>query len=132
MNCDEPSIERFINMLRFFGTLTAFALILTSSAYSGQVVPYSKDELTKIQKSGENVVLQYHASWCPVCKKQRNALNTLVNDPKFNTVHFMTADYDTEIALKRKYGVKGQSTLILFKGENEVSRSQGVTDEVEL
>lgn len=119
-------------MLKLFGTFFTLTLIIARISFGAEIGPYSKDGFEKIQKSGGKIVLQYHASWCPVCKKQRNALNTLVKDSKFHDINFIAADYDTEQALKKKYGVKGQSTVILFSGEKEVSRVQGMTDEIEL
>lgn len=119
-------------MQKFLHFLTMLVLWMSYSAWSGEIIPYSKDGFVKSQKSGEKIVLQYHASWCPVCKKQRNALNSLTNDPEFKNVKFIAADYDTEKDLKKKYGVKGQSTVILFQGASELERSQGVTDESEL
>ncbi len=64
----------------------------------------------KIQwaKDGK-VVLFFHASWCPTCKTADTAIRG-ASIP--DGVHILKTDYDTQIALKQKYGVTYQHTFV--------------------
>lgn len=58
-----------------------------------------------------DVVLFFHASWCPSCK----ALNSDIEknlDSIPAGVTILKTDYDTEIELKKRYGVTTQHTLV--------------------
>ncbi|MEO5968980.1 MAG: thioredoxin family protein [Bdellovibrionia bacterium] len=110
-----------------------FALLINSAAaLSAEFIPYSKDNFEALQKQDRRIVLQYHASWCPICKRQKNVLDVLTKDPNLKNVEFVTANYDADKEVRKQYSVKGQSTLILFQGGKELKRSQGMTDATEL
>jgi thiol-disulfide isomerase/thioredoxin len=78
-------------------------------ASSGAYVPYSAEKIA-MAATGD-VVLFFHASWCPSCK----ALNA---DIEANLsaipagVTILKTDYDEETDLKKKYGVTTQHTLV--------------------
>lgn len=105
-------------ILGVLGALPAFAMQSN----------YNQADFDKAQSEGKKVVLQLHADWCPVCVKQQKAVKALSMDEKYKDVTFLKADYDQEKELKSRLGVKGQSTLIFFDGQKEVSRAQGITD----
>lgn len=56
-------------------------------------------------------VLYFHAPWCPTCRPLDKALTDNPNQIPEGVVVFKT-DYDTETALKTKYGVTYQHTFI--------------------
>jgi thioredoxin 1 len=116
---------------KIFLFLMAFS-ICGYTANASEFIPYSKDSFEALQKKDKEIVLQYHASWCPVCKRQRNVLDTLSKDTAFKDVAFIAANYDTDIDVKKQYAVKGQSTIILFQGNKELKRSQGMTDQAKI
>jgi len=58
-----------------------------------------------------NVVLFFHASWCPTCRAlDVDIKNNLKNIPPNVTI--LDVDYDNSDALKQKYGVTIQHTLV--------------------
>jgi len=61
-----------------------------------------------LANSGD-VVLFFHASWCPTCKVLNSALETSTF-PDDLTV--MKVDYDNSSELKKKYGITSQHTLV--------------------
>jgi thiol-disulfide isomerase/thioredoxin len=83
-------------------------------------------------KSGGTVLVDFHATWCPTCTRQKASLDKVLADKEFQGVSAFAADYDTSTDLKREMQVRSQSTLILFKGGREVARSIGTTDPDEL
>jgi len=76
---------------------------------SGSYESYAESKLSLADEG--RVVLFFHASWCPGCR----ALNAdieknLSNIPEDVTI--LKTDYDTETALKAKYGVTTQHTMV--------------------
>jgi thiol-disulfide isomerase/thioredoxin len=83
----------------------------TSNSVStkGSYEPYSSDKIARAA-SGK-VVLFFHAPWCPTCRQlDGNIQANLSNIPDGVTI--LKTDYDSETALKKKYGVTYQHTLV--------------------
>lgn len=76
---------------------------------AGSYEAYSADKVA-LAATGD-VVLFFHASWCPSCK----ALNADIEKNSGaipSGVAILKTDYDTETELKKKYGVTTQHTLV--------------------
>jgi len=76
---------------------------------SGLYTAYSQALLQNA--SDGNVVLFFHAPWCPTCKTLNDNLEINLNSiPSDLTI--LKTDYDSQIELKKKYGVTYQHTLV--------------------
>lgn len=73
---------------------------------------YEAYDPAKIVRANEGrVVLFFHASWCPTCRAFKNDVsNNLENIPDGMTI--LEVNYDTETALKQKYGITYQHTYV--------------------
>ncbi len=110
----------------------ALSLALASSlSHALTVAPYTPAALAAAQRAGAPLVLHFHASWCPTCRAQDKAFEALKADPSLK-VTLMEVDYDQEKALEKRMHVTAQSTLIVFHGATERSRSTGETDPAKL
>ncbi len=78
---------------------------------------YSASEVESALASGKKVVLFFHAPWCPSCKSADTNLSeeTLLSD----TIVFKT-DYDSNVELKKKYGVTYQHTFVSLKSDGSL------------
>lgn len=75
----------------------------------GSYEAYSPEKIARAETG--NVVLFFHASWCPSCKALSSDIEKNVSAiPASVTV--LKADYDKETELKKKYGVTTQHTLV--------------------
>lgn len=101
--------------------------VTTAGVFAGEAKPFNQEAFTKAKAEGKTVLVDFHASWCSVCKKQAMAIPQVLKKEKFKDVIVLSVDYDTEKELKEELKVSGQSTLIVFKGEKEVGREQGIT-----
>lgn len=92
---------------------------------TGKYVDYSPTALAEATKNNGKAVLFFWASWCPDCKAS-NA-NFLANLDKIpQNVTILKTNYDTEKALKTKYGVTYQHTFIQVDGAgNQIGRWNG-------
>ena len=78
-------------------------------AHGGTYEAYDPSKLAYAD-SGK-VVLFFRAGWCPTCKTLDSNIRANLNSiPKDVTI--LDVNYDTETALKQKYGVTYQHTLV--------------------
>jgi thioredoxin 1 len=98
-----------------------------SAAWAGAHTPFSNDAFQKAQAVGKPILIDVYASWCPVCKAQQPILGELTSEPKFKNLEVFRIDYDSQKDALRRFGVNRQSTLIVFKGTQEMGRSVGDT-----
>lgn len=85
-----------------------------SSGEPGKYITYTNDALTP-----EDNVIFFHASWCPTCRALESAIEANSDDIPSNLTIFK-ADYDSELELRRKYGVTIQHTLVLVDEDGEM------------
>jgi len=84
---------------------------------------YSEDKLALAEEG--DVVLFFQASWCPSCRVlDRDIQANLDQLPE--DLAILRLDYDTEIDMRRKYGVTTQHTLVQVDAEgNEIKKWSG-------
>ncbi|MET3163241.1 UNVERIFIED_ORG: thiol-disulfide isomerase/thioredoxin [Arthrobacter sp. UYEF10] len=91
----------------------ALAGVLVALGASSCAAPGSTTTVSSASES-EKVILFFHATWCSTCK-------LLASDIEANAasipagVKILKVDYDSETALKQKYGVTLQHTLVQVK-----------------
>lgn len=90
---------------------------------AGVYEAYSADKLARAETG--DVVLFFHASWCPSCR----GLNTNIESNSKSIpegVSILKLDYDKETELKKKYGVTYQHTLVqVDKDGNMIKKWSG-------
>lgn len=75
----------------------------------GSYEAYSPEKLANA-KNGD-VVLFFHASWCPSCRTLSGDIDKNLNSIP-DGVTILKTDYDTQTELKKKYGITYQHTLV--------------------
>ncbi|MBY0310267.1 thioredoxin family protein [Patescibacteria group bacterium] len=101
MSADESKME---------GDLAAMAEMEPSTkAEAGNYLVYAEEKLAMAQTG--KVVLFFKAGWCPSCRALDSDIKAKVTTiPTGLTI--LEVDYDTATALKQKYGVTTQHTLV--------------------
>ena len=112
---------------RFLLTVAALAIVLLSGARSEALTKRTFDQkaFEAAQTAGRSVLVEVHAPWCPVCKRQEPILAKLGTVAKFKNMVAFKIDFDSQKDLLRRFNVQKQSTLIVFKGRKEIARSTG-------
>lgn len=105
-----------------------FALLAGSAMISQalELKPYAEQALAAAQKANQPVAVIFHADWCPTCRIQDQVLQSLRSEKGLDLT-VLVANFDTEKELKRRFGVRAQSTLVVLKGDKEAARLIGST-----
>ena len=109
--------------------IAALSLLLASRslALAGEIKPFSPASFAALSAAGKPVVLDIQASWCPTCKAQKPILDKLMQQPSYQDVTLLQIDFDSDKPTLKRFKVTMQSTLVAFKGTQEVGRSVGDT-----
>lgn len=114
-------------------TLLAAAVVLTAGTAFAQTAGAPKQKFTMAafeaaKAAGKPILVEVSAPWCPVCKAQAPIINSLMTKPDFRNVAIFEVDFDSQKDALTALKVQRQSTLITFKGTQEVSRTTGETN----
>jgi thioredoxin 1 len=110
------------------GLALSAPLIATAPAHAFDKKPFNAAAFEAAQAAGKPILVEVTAPWCPTCKAQAPILAGLAAKPKFKDVVTFEIDFDSQKDLLQKFNVRTQSTLITFKGKQEVGRSTGDTN----
>jgi thiol-disulfide isomerase/thioredoxin len=95
----------------------------TETMMKGSYEAYSPEKIMRAETG--DVVLFFHASWCPSCRGLNSDIEANMNAiPQGVTI--LKVDYDKETELKKKYGVTTQHTLVqVDKDGNMIKKWSG-------
>lgn len=109
-----------------------FVLAFNTNAI-GKETTYSKESFDKALSEGKVVVVSSWIKYCTSCSSQMKVLQKAKNkgellDIKFDNIEYFSFDV-TKKEISDFFDVQYQTTLIIFKGNQEVYRSVGETTE---
>lgn len=79
----------------------------------------------------ENVLIDFHATWCGPCKTLAPILNDIKNQMG-NKLKLVKIDVDKNQVLATKMNIKGVPTIIFYKNGIQQWRKSGVIPKAEL
>ena len=82
------------------------------------------EQLEQLKKEGKNILLDLHGLWCVPCKQLMPKLELL--EEQYKNVVFVKIDVDENMELAKDLGIRSVPTVIIYKGNELVNRSQGV------
>ncbi len=97
-------------------------------AHAATEYAFTQQAFDAAQKDGKPILVHVWASWCPTCKAQAPTLSQIEADPATKNLVIFKVDFDAQKDVVKKFGVRMQSTLIVFTGTTEKGRSTGDTD----
>lgn len=81
------------------------------------------EQLEQLKNEGKNILLDLHGLWCGPCKQLMPKLEQL--EKEYENVVFVKMDVDKNMDYALDLGIRSVPTVMLFKGEELVNRSQG-------
>jgi thiol-disulfide isomerase/thioredoxin len=105
--------------------LAAVALLaFVAAGHAAQ--PFEGKSFQQAQAAGKTILIDVTASWCPTCRQQRPIVEQIENERPNLVVYDL--DFDSAKDALKHFRVQYQSTLIVFRGNQEIGRSTGDTD----
>ena len=113
--------------------ISIFFLFSLSANAMEKETTFKKELFDKAQSDGETVVISSWIKYCTSCAGQMKILQNAKNkgellDIKFDNIEYFSFDV-TKKEISNLFDVQYQTTLIIFKGNQEVYRSIGETTE---
>ena len=94
---------------------------------------FNEKLFNKAQSEGKVIIISSWIKYCSSCAGQMKILNKAKNDGKLNDIEFDNIEYFSFDVTNREiadfFNIQYQTTLLIFKGDNEVYRSIGETTE---
>ena len=87
-------------------------------------------KLLEIQKSGKTIVINSWNEYCSTCAAQTKVFDQAMKD--FKDVEFLFYEQTEHEDIAKALGVNYWTTIVVFKGENEVARIIGQTGKTEI
>jgi len=114
--------------MRFLMFALAALVLSASGVQTAETRPFTQAAFDAAQAAGAPILVDIHAWWCPICAKQAPTIKKLQMSSELADMQVFEVDFDSQKDAVRSFGAQMQSTLIVFHGKVEKSRSVGVTD----
>ena len=88
---------------------------------------YDAQRFAARNASGEPMLVEIYASWCPTCKAQHEAFEHLVETGQQPPIRAIRVDYDRDTAFREKLGINYTGALLIFENGREIARQGGIT-----
>ena len=123
-------ISLFLLMIFAVPTLSA----QTDSTAVQEIVheSFTEARFVELQAAGEYVLIDIFATWCPTCAKQQKVLTSFREQHPDAPLHMLQIDFDDQKKWVKHFKAPRQSTLILYKGEEQIWFSVAQTRQDEI
>jgi len=107
-------------------TFITFLLLFCISANAVEKkTNFSIEVFEKAKASGKTIVINSYEIWCGTCGAQTKVLNEA--EKEFKEIIFLSYEQSKNEDIAKKLGIKYWTTIVVYKGNNEVSRLIGQT-----
>jgi len=110
-------------LLAIFIAAFAFSFNATASAIAHEA--YTQERFEALQAAGEVVLVDVFASWCGTCAKQQVAFEKYRASNPTKKFHILRVDFDKQKEFVKQLRAPKQSTLLLYKGQEQFWYSVG-------
>ena len=108
--------------------ISLFLFVCLSANAVEKKTNFSEKIFENAKASGKTVVVNSYEVWCGTCSKQTKILNQA--EKEFKDIVFLSYEQSKNKDIAKKLGIKFWTTIVVYKGDNEVSRIVGQTDKV--
>ena len=113
-----PSLSVFLLMIITVPTVLA----QEESVVARDIIheAFTEERFVELQAADEFVLIDVFATWCPTCAKQQKVLDAFREAHPDAPLHMLQIDFDEQKKWVKHFKAPRQSTLILYKGEQQL------------
>ena len=106
--------------------ITLFLFFCLSANAVEKKTNFSDEVFKNAKTSGKTVVVNSYEVWCGTCSKQTKILDQA--EKEFKDIVFLSYEQSKNKDIAQKLGIKFWTTIVVYKGNDEVTRIVGQTD----
>ena len=106
--------------------ITLFFFLSISANAVEKNTNFSIETFERAKASGKTIVINSYEVWCGTCRAQTKVLNQA--EKEFKEIIFLSYEKSKKKDVAKMLGIKHWTTIVVYKGNNEVSRIIGQTD----
>ena len=106
--------------------ITVFLFICLSANAVEKKTNFSEEVFENAKASGKTIVVNSYEVWCGTCSKQTKILDQAEKD--FKDIVFLSYEQSKNKDIAQKLDIKFWTTIVVYKGNDEVVRIVGQTD----
>jgi len=106
--------------------ITLFLFVCLSANAVEKKTNFTEEVFENAKTSGKTIVINSYEVWCGTCSKQTKILNQA--EKEFKDIIFLSYEQSKNKDIARKLGIKFWTTIVVYKGDNEIARIVGQTD----
>ena len=105
---------------------TLFLIICITANSSEKNTTFSIESFETAKALGKTIVINSYEIWCGTCVAQTKILNQA--EKEFSDVIFLSYEQGKNKNIAKKLNIKFRTTIVVYKGDNEVVRIVGQTN----
>ena len=106
--------------------ITLFLFVCLSANAVEKKTNFTEEVFENAKTSGKTIVINSYEVWCGTCSKQTKILNQA--EKEFKDIIFLSYEQSNNKDIAQKLGIKFWTTIVVYKGDNEIARIVGQTD----
>jgi len=106
--------------------VTLFLLIFLPINAVEKKTNFSFEIFEEAKASGKTIVINSYEVWCGTCGQQTKILDQA--EKEFKDIVFLSYEQSKNKNIAKKLGIKFWTTIVIYKGDNEVARIVGQTN----
>ena len=106
--------------------ISLFLFVCLSANAVEKKTNFSEEIFENAKASGKTVVINSYEVWCGTCSKQTKILDQA--EKEFTDIVFLSYEQSKNEGIAQKLGIKFWTTIVVYKGNDEVARIIGQTD----
>lgn len=118
--------------MKFLYLMLIAGLFTAPSANAIEILEYKEKAFEEAKAKDAPYAFHFYAEWCTICLAQKRAIQSLENDKDLKDYTIFLVDFDFQRKIKAAHNVERQSTIILFRNGQEITRSLGIKEKEKL
>ena len=106
--------------------ISLFLFVCLSANAVEKKTNFSEEIFENAKALGKTVVVNSYEVWCGTCSKQTKILDQA--EKEYTDIVFLSYEQSKNEGIAQKLGIKFWTTIVVYKGNDEVARIIGQTD----